>query len=339
MDKLLKKSMFLFGMILNMGLNAYSLPDAPPPLDPVYEPELKTNNNIFDLQSDIYQNTIEYFYFIKDWVGYHSTYSENSYIYRYIASELPKLLVETYNGKSYKNYTSIDELLRDYASKSAEKKKAIEKKLTDIIMSSAKYKSEVGQEPIALSLYHSNQFASTVLTWDDQSEHFECYYGGFYAKRKINGEDVSYWVEGGIKHYSVSPQYDIYRVIDGVESKILTIKQNEYFLGKDEISINPNKLGEHWQNNVKGLYGALKNEKNIVSGKVMHIDNLSEQYLHNGNRISYKIVATLNKIGHDCGDRRTSTSVVYFDYDADGIIDFAPTRLGWLVPVLYTILN
>ena len=329
-------------LFFSISIYAYDYTEAPPPLTPVYEPETPKIkfNDIYNLNSDLYQNNMEYVYFLRDFVQYQTDWNnvEDSKFYKLIVKQAIAYLESNYDAYDAAQYDSIEEMLEYYEMQSynseVNEKRIIEQKLLDLMISSARYKSnDVGIVPLSLKLHHSNDLASTVLEWTNRSRHAEC--DGVGIRYINSGGEVQKIYDYFTDNYFVSPQYDIYRVVDGVETKIVSIDQKNHYLGRGvDISININNPVPSILPALQNIIDNLEDEEDKV-GSLFYIDNFSEQYLNAGSRISYKIVSTMRRVDeiNKCGYKESFSSKVYIDYDADGYVDFAPRRVTWLVSV------
>ncbi len=359
MKKILFKSI-LFLCFLVVGVKAYDYNDAPPPLVPVYEPEdpkygwddfshydLEDINN---LKSGLYVKMSTFLLFLIETEIYNIEHNhEKSKLYEKLADQTIKYIESEYDAVDANRYSSIEDMLKNFENESVSQKLSIAKNVTDLLVKSAKYKNKtIGDAPLSLELRHSNKFASTVLTWRDQSEHVECSGAGIrYVSDGQGGSQqiIDYWTD----NYIVTPRYTIYRVIDGVEVKIATYKQKNIHKGRGvDISFNISQLSDHITSNLRSIFSMFSDKDEVNNGTLIYIDNFSEQSLNIGNRVSYKVKADMKYVDihrflgekvYTCGHNRSyETSKNYIDYDADGYVDFAPRRFSWLIPVLFNML-
>ncbi len=169
-----------------------------------------------------------------------------------------------------------------------------------------------------------------------ENEHgeFDCWYGG-------------YW---GEIYDSIYPDYDIYRVVNGVETYLATVEGAIQIREEIKINISFNStetlLKSVGKDLVKKQVARLK-EKDSSNPSV--INTYSDFYanIYANSKVRYKLVGSDPGGARGCSDNTMDSFMYYIDYDmdADGIPDFVDnswysSQIGKLyAPILVPIIN
>jgi hypothetical protein len=175
------------------------------------------------------------------------------------------------------------------------------------------------------SLEYSDDYKAMRITWDRKGRTFECV-NEIWTVNMIN------WLWGGsytreTYYYRQEASYELYRVVDGVETSITTIdgrlqeSRTSYSIGYAQDSgFDPRLL-----QNLKSYYADTQKAFNIPSDRLFYID-LKPDFRHKDSTLSYKVRAELHdNLKSICNEHRKEYfSTIAADENADGLPDFLP---------------
>lgn len=136
-----------------------------------------------------------------------------------------------------------------------------------------------------------------------------------------------WYPSGSYDYYYYEPDYNVYRVVDGIDKLITTIKGYTERKGWDQV------LWDQFTGN----------SININQGQLA-LHDFDSVLRPKNSRLQYKVFATTART-KGCGDTQTWTSIINVDNDGNGDPDFVPwevlhrNTIKVLVPILNLILE
>lgn len=253
------------------------------------------------------------------------------YAYRLLEDAVyARLKSEIYDAKRLavnvdKLLSLVDKIVNDPSATEEEKSAALIRALDNALIEAPS--APTGS--LAIVMKHAPEYGVVRLEWDRMVEVDECK-GGMYMTR----DGVTWW-EAWIDYVTKVPDYYIYRVVDGQEALLATLRGSQ-IISRESVTIT--KWADLWD-----LYKMLTTEFSVDQSKAFWFDYDADMRT-GGTTLSYKVIAdnSAYKYGR-CGTSESYVSTAVFDGDGDGYADFVPKReyavyfgkyYGWLVPVV-----
>lgn len=222
-----------------------------------------------------------------------------------------------------KAFDKISSILNDSSKNDQEKTEAV----SDLIANSMLGYSTAPTGDLGVSYRYSTDYMTAEVSWDRKLDHLYCNEWLVETKCKIDSNGLrSCETTGHYErvNYTVEPDYHIYRVVNGVNDHITTVK-GRYFKGQVLFSTDPSD----WFKQLKNYMERSANPYAGI-GRTVIMDYDSD-IREPATTLSYKIVADSSNIWNTrtgdkyfCEDASTWSSQAPFDENGDGYADFVP---------------